>query len=103
MALEPPKSSISRKRRDLDSSILKMVASAAEHRNFVANSVLFSSGDARDFFYVVIEGDLEVRIESGDAEGTIVVLGPGEGVGEAVPQRGVTELPRRGARILVAQ
>ncbi len=69
--------------RDLDLTILKMVAAAAEYRDFGAHSVLFATGDTRDFFYVVIEGDLEVQIESGDAEGTIVVLGPGEGVGEA--------------------
>ncbi len=63
--------------------VLRLVAPAARRRRLAPGDELFAAGSRRDALYVIVEGRLEVRGTSGDATGTIVVLGPGECIGEA--------------------
>jgi CRP/FNR family cyclic AMP-dependent transcriptional regulator len=67
----------------MEESILRIIAAEAEHETFDAGDTLFRAGDPRDHFILVLEGNVEVVVESGDAAGTLVVLGAGDGVGEA--------------------
>jgi len=67
----------------LDDSILGMLAGIAEHRRFALGEALFDSGDDRLAFWLIVSGQVEVRVESGDAGGTVIILGPGDALGEA--------------------
>jgi aspartate ammonia-lyase len=67
----------------MEENILRIIAAEAEHDTFDAGDTLFRAGDPRDHFILVLEGNVEVVVESGDAAGTLVVLGAGDGIGEA--------------------
>ncbi len=68
---------------ELDEEVLGLLAPLASRRIFAAGEALFASGDPRLAFFLVLSGNLEVEVEAGDAAGTLVVLGRGDGVGEA--------------------
>ena len=67
----------------LDRPLLEMLAGIAERRRVALGDALFASGDQRDRFWLLVSGQVEVRVESGDAAGTVVILGPGDSLGEA--------------------
>jgi aspartate ammonia-lyase len=67
----------------LSAKTLELIAGIARPFRVAAGSELFSAGDARDAFFLVTSGRIEMRVPSGEAAGQVVVLGPGEGVGEA--------------------
>jgi aspartate ammonia-lyase len=67
----------------LDRPLLEMLAGVAQRRRFALGDALFASGDQRELFWLLVSGHVEVRVESGDAAGTVVILGPGDSLGEA--------------------
>jgi len=67
----------------LDDGLLDLLAEVAEHRSYALGDALFVSGDERLVFWLIVKGQVEVRVESGDAAGTVVILGPGDALGEA--------------------
>ncbi len=67
----------------LDTSILEKLAEIAEQRQYALGEALFVSGDERLEFWLIVSGQVEVRVESGDAGGTVIILGPGDALGEA--------------------
>ena len=68
---------------DLPQEVLEAVAAVAVPRSVKAGTELFVTGDERTACFLIVEGHLDVRVESGDATGTVVVLGPGEAAAEA--------------------
>ncbi|MDJ0976176.1 MAG: aspartate ammonia-lyase [Planctomycetota bacterium] len=69
--------------RDLEETTLALVAEGARRRAGTKGEVLFKAGDARRTLFIVVEGDVAIQIQDGDATETLVVLGPGQAVGEA--------------------
>ncbi|MCD4749892.1 MAG: cyclic nucleotide-binding domain-containing protein, partial [Thermoanaerobaculales bacterium] len=67
----------------LDDHILELLAPVVSHRTCDAGKVLFAASKQRESFFLILEGQVEVRVESGDAAGTILILGRGDGTGEA--------------------
>jgi aspartate ammonia-lyase len=67
----------------LDETTLEMLAGLAERRRYALGGALFVSGDERCNFWLIVAGQVEVRVEGGDAAGTVVILGPGDALGEA--------------------
>jgi len=67
----------------LDESILGLLAGVAEHRSLALGETLFNAGDDRVAFWLIVSGQVEVRVEAGDAGGTVIILGPGDALGEA--------------------
>jgi aspartate ammonia-lyase len=67
----------------LDKKTLEMLARVAERRHYALGEALFVSGDERLNFWLIVAGQIEVRVESSDAAGTVVILGPGDALGEA--------------------
>jgi len=67
----------------LEPAILERLAPAAIRRRIEAGDDLFTVGGCRTSFFLILEGHLEIRVETGDAAGTLVVNGPGEAVAEA--------------------
>jgi aspartate ammonia-lyase len=67
----------------LDRLTLELIAPAVLRGRARAGATLFGAGEPRRSFYLLLGGQIEVRVESGHAAGTLLVLGPGEGVGEA--------------------
>jgi len=47
-------------------------------RSFSAGSIIFSEGDPRDVMYVILDGEVEVRIKDKQLE----IIGPGSVFGE---------------------
>jgi len=68
---------------DLDESLLAMLDDIAVTRSYGLGEALFVSGGDRSMFWLIVSGQVEVRVESGDAAGTVVILGPGDALGEA--------------------
>ena len=66
----------------LDDGLLDLLAEVAEEQSFALGEALFVSGDERLTFWLIVKGQVEVRVESGDAAGTVVILGPGDALGE---------------------
>ena len=62
---------------------LERLARAARRLRLVAGDVLFSSGQPRTACYLILDGRLEVMVETGEGAGALAVLGPGDAVGEA--------------------
>jgi len=60
---------------------LKLLALAAQRREYAAEEFLYSSGDASDGVYIVLTGELEVAAENNTALAGLRV-GPGEITGE---------------------
>jgi aspartate ammonia-lyase len=67
----------------LEDELLGMLAGLAEQRRFALGDTLFAAGDDRSTFWLITAGQVEVRVEAGDAAGTVVILGPGDALGEA--------------------
>jgi len=67
----------------LDEKTLETLAGIAEHQHCALGEALFLSGDERLEFWLIVAGQVEVRVESGDAGGTVIILGPGDALGEA--------------------
>ncbi|MEE4272758.1 MAG: aspartate ammonia-lyase [Thermoanaerobaculales bacterium] len=67
----------------LDESTLAILDEVATSRSYARGDALFSSGDDRTTFWLIVSGQVEVKVESGDAAGTVVILGPGDALGEA--------------------
>jgi aspartate ammonia-lyase len=67
----------------LDPEILERLAPISIRRRIDAGDDLFTAGGKRTSFFLILEGHLEIRVETGDAAGTLVVNGPGEAVAEA--------------------
>ena len=57
------------------------VLERCSHLKLAKNDILMSQGDVNRNLYVIIEGELSVRLDSPDSE-PIIVLGKGETVGE---------------------
>ncbi|MEX1309977.1 MAG: aspartate ammonia-lyase [Candidatus Sulfomarinibacteraceae bacterium] len=68
---------------DLEDELLGLLAGVAREQTFALGEALFVSGDERLTFWLIVKGQVEVRVESGDAAGTVVILGPGDALGEA--------------------
>jgi len=67
----------------LDESTLAILDEVATSRSYARGDALFSSGDDRTTFWLIVSGQVEVKVEAGDAAGTVVILGPGDALGEA--------------------
>jgi aspartate ammonia-lyase len=67
----------------LDRSVVELLAPVVRHRVLESGNDLFRPGEPRRAFFVIVSGQVEVRVERGEASGTMVVLGPGAGIGEA--------------------
>ncbi len=67
----------------LDEGTLAKLAGAAEHQRYALGEALFVAGGERLDFWLLVSGQVEVRVESGDAGGTVIILGPGDALGEA--------------------
>ena len=68
---------------DLDESLLASLAGTAEKRFYALGEPLFLAGEERLLFWLIVSGQVEVRVDSGDAAGTVIILGPGDALGEA--------------------
>ncbi len=62
---------------------LRALASQGRARSYAAGATIFHEGDPGDSLHIIIEGSVRVAVLSpSGAETTIVVLGPGEFVGD---------------------
>ena len=68
---------------DIPLEVLEPIAAIATRRSIAAGDELFRTGEDRTACYLIVAGHIDVRVESGDATGTVVVLGPGEAAAEA--------------------
>jgi aspartate ammonia-lyase len=68
---------------DLPDPILQRIAGVAVQRTLPKGAEPFTAGKPRVTSYLIVDGHLDVRVETGDASGTVVVLGPGEAAAEA--------------------
>ena len=69
---------------NVDGVALRLLAEVAQERQTEADAVLFRRGEPRTSFVVVLEGQVAVRLrDDGLTDAPIVLLGPGESVGEA--------------------
>jgi aspartate ammonia-lyase len=68
---------------DLPAAVVDRLGGVARRTRFSAGEELFTAGSARRACFLIVDGHLDVRVESGDARGTVVVLGPGEATAEA--------------------
>ena len=69
--------------RGLDPDTLALVASVARLRRFPAGETLFRAGAERELFFLILEGQVEVQVEHGTNAGFLLILGRGDGAGEA--------------------
>ena len=69
--------------QDLSDPILTRIAEIADQRSVQKGTELFTSGESRNSCFLIVDGHLDVRVESGDASGTVVVLGPNDAAAEA--------------------
>jgi aspartate ammonia-lyase len=67
----------------LDEKTLRRLAAVAERRSYAMGEALFVAGGERLNFWLIVSGQVEVRVESGDGGGTVIILGPGDALGEA--------------------
>jgi CRP-like cAMP-binding protein len=68
--------------RDIDASRLKLLAFTSERVHFAAGQKLFSQGDAGDAAYVILEGSVDVLLDSAKGPITVARLGRNALVGE---------------------
>jgi len=69
--------------RNLESSALELIAPLASRKQVATGTVLFHRGDPRDSFYVILKGYLELTVGSVENVQRLVIIGPGESLGEA--------------------
>ena len=67
---------------NLELSKLKLLAFTSELCTFDGGEVLFEAGDAADSAYVIMEGEVEIVVETGAGPVVEGVLGPNELFGE---------------------
>ena len=67
----------------LDEAVLELLAPGAKRRRLGCGDVLFSAGQARSSFLLLIEGEVEIRVVDAGTTETLVVLGAGQCIGEA--------------------
>ena len=68
--------------KDIDRSKLKLLAFTSERLQFDANQEVFHQGDSGDHAYVIVEGEVDVVLESAGGESTVATLGRNEVFGE---------------------
>jgi len=77
---------------------LKEVANICAVRGHVAGTVLFKQGEASDSFYIIVAGEIEIRIHtSGGGHDRIIILSDGDFFGEMGVMRNA---PRSGDGVL---
>jgi aspartate ammonia-lyase len=69
--------------RELEPSALERLAQIARRDRVAAGSDLFTAGQPRDRFFLVLDGHLDVRAPSGEGSESLIVLSPGDSAGEA--------------------
>jgi ABC-type bacteriocin/lantibiotic exporter with double-glycine peptidase domain len=67
---------------DIDRSKLKLLAFTGERLQFEENQEVFHQGDPGHHAYVIVEGEVDVVLESRGAESTVATLGCNEFFGE---------------------
>ena len=68
--------------RDIDLARLKLLAFTSERINFAKGEKFFSQGDAADAAYVILQGKVDVTLESGNGTIKVAELGQNALVGE---------------------
>lgn len=68
--------------KDIDRSKLKLLAFTSERVQFDENQEVFHQGDSGDHAYVIVEGEVDVVLESAGGESTVATLGRNEVFGE---------------------
>jgi len=68
--------------KDIDRSKLKLLAFTSERLQFNENQEVFHQGDPGDHAYVIVEGEVDVVLESAAGESTVATLGRNEFFGE---------------------
>lgn len=68
--------------RSIDAKQLRVVAMMGEERTYHAGERIFEKGEEGDAAYVLLDGEVEVRVPSDGREQTVAVLGKGEIFGE---------------------
>jgi aspartate ammonia-lyase len=69
--------------RGLEASVLGRLVDLARRHRITAGENLFTAGEPRDRFYLIIDGHLDVRAASGNGSESLIVLGPGDSASEA--------------------
>jgi ABC-type thiamine transport system ATPase subunit len=67
---------------NIDRSKLKLLAFTSERLDFEENQAVFHQGDTGDHAYVIIEGEVDVILESSGGDNTVATLGRNEFFGE---------------------
>jgi aspartate ammonia-lyase len=67
----------------LEDEVLELIAPIATSGRVAAGEELFVTGQRRDDFTLIVKGHVDVRVASGETTESVVILGPGEGAGEA--------------------
>jgi CRP-like cAMP-binding protein len=68
--------------RDIDPARLKLLAFTSERINFTEGERFFSQGDASDAAYVILQGKVDVTLETGKGTIKVAELGTNALVGE---------------------
>lgn len=68
--------------RDLDDGDLNLVAGVAQPRRVPAGTFLFRQGEPRRACFVIAEGRVEIRRDSGSGPERLIILGAGDAIGE---------------------
>jgi aspartate ammonia-lyase len=69
--------------RGLEASVLGRLVDLARRHRITAGENLFTAGEPRDRFFLIIDGHLDVRAASGNGSESLIVLGPGDSASEA--------------------
>jgi hypothetical protein len=64
------------------------VSTSLDRRSFASGEVIFRPGDPAGQYYVIVEGEVEVRGEGYGADQTVIRLGPGQLFGDQAALRG---------------
>ena len=67
----------------IEDAVLALVASTARQRHYEPGEALFAAGEPRRCFFLLLEGQVEVTVESGDNAGFLLILGRRDGAGES--------------------
>ncbi|MEW6364390.1 MAG: aspartate ammonia-lyase [Acidobacteriota bacterium] len=67
----------------LDEPVLELLVAAAERQEVFAGAYLFQQGAPRESLFLIVEGQIEVLRDRGDGPEQLVIMGPGESLGES--------------------
>ncbi len=67
----------------IEDSVLESVASVAKKRHYEPGETLFTAGAPRRAFFLILEGQVEVKVESGTNAGFLLILGRRDEAGES--------------------